>query len=54
MSSADTRGIDSRLIQLDGTKEKSNLGANAILAASLACADAAAKSFGMPLFRFIG
>ncbi len=54
MDSADTRGIDSRLIQLDGTKEKSNLGANAILAASLACADAAAKSFGMPLFRFIG
>ncbi len=54
MDAADTRRIDRRLIELDGTRDKSNLGANAILAASLACADAAAKSYDMPLFRFLG
>ena len=54
LDAADTRQIDRRLIELDGTKDKSNLGANAILAVSLACADAAAKSYEMPLFRFLG
>lgn len=54
MDSADIYNIDKTMIALDGTKDKSKLGANAILAVSLACADGAAKSFGMPLFRFIG
>jgi enolase len=39
---------------LDGTADKSKLGANAILSVSIACADAAAKSYNMPLYRFIG
>ena len=51
---SDIYNIDRTMIALDGTKDKSKLGANAILAVSLACADAAAKSLGMPLFRFIG
>ena len=46
--------IDRTMIALDGTKDKSNLGANAILAVSLACADGAAKSLKLPMFRFIG
>lgn len=54
MDAADTRSIDMKLIELDGTKDKSKLGANAVLAVSLACADAAAKSYDMPLFRFLG
>ncbi len=54
MSAACTAKLDRRLIELDGTNEKSNLGANAMLAVSLACADAAAKSYRMPLFRFLG
>ena len=54
MSAACTAKLDRRLIELDGTSEKSNLGANAMLAVSLACADAAAKSYRMPLFRFLG
>ncbi|MCM1523478.1 MAG: phosphopyruvate hydratase [Ruminococcus sp.] len=54
MNAADTRLIDRRLRELDGTEEKSNLGANALLAVSLACADAAAKSLEIPLFRFLG
>lgn len=54
MDSADIYNIDKTMIALDGTKDKSKLGANAILAVSLACADGAAKSFGIPLFRFIG
>lgn len=43
--------IDRRLIELDGTPDKSNLGANAILAVSLACAHAAANAVGLPLYR---
>ena len=39
---------------MDGTKDKSNLGANAILAVSLATANAAAKALGIPLYRFLG
>ena len=46
--------IDRILIELDGTENKSNLGANAMLAVSLACAKAAADEMGMPLYRYIG
>ncbi|MDG1099372.1 MAG: phosphopyruvate hydratase [Bacteroidia bacterium] len=46
--------IDGILIELDGTENKSNLGANAMLAVSLACARAAADDMGMPLYRYIG
>ncbi len=46
--------IDHELIALDGTANKENLGANAILAVSLAVAKAAAASLGMPLFRYVG
>ncbi|MGX8702405.1 phosphopyruvate hydratase [Caproiciproducens sp.] len=49
-----TAAIDQRLIELDGTKEKSKLGANAILAVSLAAARAAAAALHLPLYRFIG
>ena len=46
--------IDKTLLELDGTPNKSNLGANAILGTSLAIAKAAANSLGMPLYRYIG
>src|SRR5215831_12010517 len=46
--------IDQALIDLDGTPNKSRLGANAILGVSLACAKAAAASFDMPLYRYVG
>lgn len=46
--------IDRELIRLDGTENKSNLGANAMLGVSLAVAKAAANALGMPLFRYIG
>lgn len=46
--------IDRKMIELDGTQEKSRLGANAILAVSIAAAKAAAKAQGMPLYRFLG
>ena len=46
--------IDAKLIELDGTKTKSNLGANAMLGVSLAVAKAAADALGMPLYRYIG
>ncbi|HEY5336017.1 MAG TPA: phosphopyruvate hydratase, partial [Mycobacteriales bacterium] len=48
------REIDQRLIVLDGTPDKSQLGANAILGVSLAVARAAAESVGLPLFRYVG
>ncbi len=51
---ADQVGIDNFLCELDGTPNKSELGANAILGVSLACAKAAADAFGMPLYRYIG
>jgi enolase len=54
LDAADQVQIDKILLQLDGTKNKSALGANAILGASLACAKAAADSFGMPLYKYIG
>ncbi len=46
--------IDEKLLELDGTKTKSNLGANAILGVSLAVAKAAANYLGLPLYRYIG
>lgn len=46
--------IDKKLIELDGTENKSNLGANAILAVSMAVARAAAKEIDMPLYRYLG
>ena len=48
------REIDEKLIELDGTPNKSNFGANAILGISLATARAAAASLGLPLFRYLG
>lgn len=50
----DQVAIDNFLIELDGTPNKSKLGANAILGVSLACAKAAAEAFGLPLYRYIG
>ncbi|UCD88288.1 MAG: phosphopyruvate hydratase [Desulfobacterales bacterium] len=52
--SSDQTGLDRRLIELDGTPNKSKLGANAILGVSLAAARAAAQAFQMPLYRYIG
>ncbi len=54
MDAEDQRGIDEALIKLDGTKNKSRLGANAILGVSLATAKAAAETSGLPLYRYIG
>ncbi len=54
MDALDQEGLDAALIELDGTKNKSNLGANAMLGVSLAVAKAAANSLGLPLYRYIG
>jgi enolase len=54
MDAEDQRGIDAALIKLDGTKNKSRLGANAVLGVSLATAKAAAEATGLPLYRYIG
>ncbi|MCR4664335.1 MAG: phosphopyruvate hydratase [Paludibacteraceae bacterium] len=54
MSVLDQRGIDMKMIELDGTPTKSKLGANAILGVSLAAAHAAAAYLDMPLYRYIG
>ena len=51
---ADQPGIDKTMIDLDGTPNKSKLGANAMLAVSLAAAKAAAQEAGLPLFRYVG
>lgn len=51
---SDQKGIDAEMLAMDGTANKSNLGANAILGVSLAVAKAAANSFGMPLYRYLG
>lgn len=51
---AEQKAIDTALIELDGTPNKSKLGANAILGTSLAVAKAAASSLGLPLYRYIG
>ena len=54
MSALNQRKIDNKLIELDGTKTKSNLGANAMLGVSLAVAKAAANYLDLPLYRYIG
>lgn len=54
IDASDQPALDALLIDLDGTENKSKLGANAILSVSLAAAHAAAKSYDMPLFRYIG
>ncbi len=51
---AQQRGLDQKLIELDGTNNKGRLGANAILAVSMAVARAAASSFSLPLYRYLG
>lgn len=54
MDVSDVAAIDAVMLELDGTKDKSNLGANAILAVSLAAAQTAAKAQGISLYRFLG
>ncbi|MFA5958395.1 phosphopyruvate hydratase [Hyphomicrobium sp.] len=54
MDAEEQRGIDAALIQLDGTDNKSRLGANAILGVSMAVAKAAATSNSLPLYRYVG
>ncbi len=54
MDALDQAAVDRRMIELDGTENKKNLGANAILGVSLAVAHAAADHCGLPLFRYLG
>ena len=54
MDASDIYAVDAAMIKADGTKDKSKLGANAILAVSIACARAAAASLDIPLYRFLG
>ena len=54
MDSSDIYAVDKAMIEADGTKDKSNLGANAILAVSIATARAAATALDIPLYRFLG
>lgn len=54
MWAIDQRGIDKKMLELDGTPNKSNLGANAILGVSMAVAKAAADHLQIPLFRYLG
>jgi enolase len=54
LDASDQAGIDALLIDLDGTPNKSELGANAILGVSLACAHASAAAFDQPLYRYLG
>ena len=54
MDACDIYAVDRAMIRADGTKDKSKLGANAILAVSIACAGAAAASLDIPLYRFLG
>lgn len=54
MDASDIYAVDKAMIDADGTKDKSNLGANAILAVSIACARAASISQDVPLYRFLG
>ena len=53
LDARDQAGVDGRMIELDGTPSKSRLGANALLAVSLACARAAAASAKLPLYRYL-
>jgi enolase len=54
MNAGDQIAVDGEMIEVDGTPNKSNLGANAMLAVSLATARAAAAHYGMPLYRYLG
>src|SRR5580765_8299501 len=54
MDAADQRALDQKMIALDGTPNKGNLGANAILAVSMAAARAAAADRGVPLYAYLG
>ncbi len=54
MSALDQPSVDQRMLELDGTPNKSKLGANAILAVSMACARAAADTVDLPLWRYLG
>ena len=54
MNALHQRRVDYEMLELDGTANKKNLGANAILAVSLGCAKAASETLGLPLFRYIG
>jgi len=54
MQVTDQRGIDAAMLEMDGTENKGKLGANAILAVSMATAKAAANAMGMPLYRYVG
>lgn len=54
MDAIDQRAIDQMLIELDGSQNKANLGANAMLGVSLAVARAASASVGLPLYRYLG
>ena len=54
LESTDQAAIDQLLIELDGSPNKGNLGANALLGISMACARASARSLGLPLYRYIG
>jgi len=54
VDAADQRSLDQKMIELDGTENKGRLGANAILAVSMAAARAAASSFSLPLYRYLG
>ena len=54
LDASDQAGIDALLCELDGTPNKAELGANAILGVSLACAHAAAASYDLPLYRYLG
>ncbi len=54
VDASDIYAVDAAMIRADGTKDKSNLGANAILAVSIACARAAATALELPLYRFLG
>jgi len=51
---SDQRGLDQKMIELDGTETKARLGANAILAVSMAASRAAAAEYGLPLYRYLG
>ena len=54
MDASDTYAVDAKMLELDGTKDKSKLGANAILAVSIAAAKAAAATLEIPLYKFFG
>ena len=54
LDAGDQQAVDGAMLELDGTQDKSGLGANAILAVSLANAHAAAQSAGLPLYRYLG